>query len=115
MFSLKMLNGAVLAFLATTVYASSSACPFNYPSELNSTQSGNGLVFTIISNNPVTDNRVVQLRPNIFFPGAFFAAIDNTSSVLLANLVDAGLCKSWSSREQIFCYQKMKPRISLGI
>jgi hypothetical protein len=89
-----LVPGAVLAFLATTASAASSPCPFNYPSELNSTQSGNGLVFTVISNNPVTDNRAIQLRPNPFFPGAFFAAIDNTSSVLLANLVDAGFCKS---------------------
>jgi len=91
MFSSNLLTSAIVAFLATTVSAASSPCPFNYPSELNSTESGNGLVFTVISNNPVTDNRAVQLRPNPFFPGAFFAAIDNTSSVLLSNLVDAGL------------------------
>lgn len=94
-FSNKLLTGTVLVgLLATTAFAASSPCPFNYPVELNSTESGNGLVFTVISNNPITDNRAVQLRPNPFFPGALFAAIDNTSSVLLGNLVDAGLCKS---------------------
>jgi hypothetical protein len=86
-------SSAILALIITTASAASSPCPFNYPSMLNSTQSSHGLVFTISSTNPVTNNRAVQLRPNIFFPGAFFAAIDNTSSVLLANLVDAGICK----------------------
>ncbi|RYP75198.1 hypothetical protein DL771_002523 [Monosporascus sp. 5C6A] len=75
---------------ATNVLAASSLCPFNYPSELNNTESGNGLVFTIASNNPVINNRAVQLRPNPFFEGGFFCGIDAQSPVLLANFREGG-------------------------
>jgi len=85
--------------LATLTSAASSACPFNYPSTLNTTTSHNGLVFTIISNNPVTNNRAVQLRPNIFFEGGYFTAIDDSSPVLLGNLKNGGL---YSQARNIF-------------
>ncbi|KAI0132353.1 hypothetical protein BJ170DRAFT_592315 [Xylariales sp. AK1849] len=90
MVSSKAFTGAVLA-LANICAAVNSPCPFNYPTDLNNTESGNGLVFTAITNNPLTNNRAVQLRPNPFLPGAFFVGIDNSSSVLLGNLRDAGL------------------------
>ena len=86
------LSSSILAlFFSTLTSAASSACPFNYPSTLNTTTSHNGLVFTIISNNPITINRAVQLRPNIFFEGGYFTAIDNSSPVLLGNLKNGGL------------------------
>ena len=85
--------------LATSTSAVSSTCPFNYPSTLNTTTSHNGLVFTIISNNPLTNNRAVQLRPNPFFEGGYFTAIDNSSPVLLGNLRNGGL---YSQARNIF-------------
>ncbi|KAI1748245.1 hypothetical protein F4782DRAFT_380014 [Xylaria castorea] len=78
-----------LALLATGALAQSSNCPFNYPAELNSTQSHNGLVFTLASNNPVTNNRALQLRVNPFLEGGFFVGVDASSPVLLANFEDA--------------------------
>ncbi|KAI0856898.1 hypothetical protein F4860DRAFT_491606 [Xylaria cubensis] len=78
-----------LALLATDALAQSSTCPFNYPAELNSTQSHNGLVFTLASNNPVTNNRALQLRVNPFLEGGFFVGVDASSPVLLANFEDA--------------------------
>lgn len=81
-----------LALLAaSSVLAQSSTCPFNYPATLNSTQSHNGLVFTIASNNPVTANRAVQLRPNPNLEGGFFVGLDATSAVLLSNFDDAAI------------------------
>ncbi|KAI1164706.1 hypothetical protein F5B18DRAFT_614133 [Nemania serpens] len=89
---MKSLTFPLLAFLATsTVFAQTSTCPFNYPSTLNGTQSHNGLIFTIISNNPVTNNRAVQLRPNPYLEGGFFAGLDAASPVLLSNLADGAL------------------------
>ncbi len=76
--------------LATRVAAASSPCPFNYPSNLNNTESGNGLVFTIASTNPVTNNRVVQLRPDPKIKTGSFGAIDSQSPVLLANFRAGG-------------------------
>ncbi|KAJ8105885.1 hypothetical protein ONZ43_g7248 [Nemania bipapillata] len=49
---------------ASTVVAQSSTCPFNYPVNLNVTESSNGLVFTVASTNAVTNNRAIQLRTN---------------------------------------------------
>ncbi|KAI3323987.1 hypothetical protein HD806DRAFT_496143 [Xylariaceae sp. AK1471] len=68
----------------------SSICPFNYPVELNTTESHNGLVFTVASTNPVTNNRAIQLRVNPNLKGGFFAGLDASSPVLLANFQDAG-------------------------
>ncbi|KAI0479512.1 hypothetical protein GGR56DRAFT_384911 [Xylariaceae sp. FL0804] len=74
--------------------ATSSVCPYNYPIQLNATDSKNGLVFTVASTNPITNNRAIQLRPSdAQHPGSTssLAGIDATSPVLLANLVDGGL------------------------
>ncbi|KAI0598660.1 hypothetical protein F4775DRAFT_553806 [Biscogniauxia sp. FL1348] len=77
--------------LVSGALAASSSCPYNYPVELNNTESHSGLVFTVISSNPATNNRPVQLRPNPFFVnGSYFAGIDNSSSVLLGNFRDGG-------------------------
>ncbi|KAI0550425.1 hypothetical protein F4679DRAFT_211292 [Xylaria curta] len=78
-----------LALLATGALAQSSTCPFNYPAELNTTQSHNGLVLTLASNNPATNNRALQLRVNPFLEGGFFVGVDASSPVLLANFEDA--------------------------
>lgn len=80
---------AALGF-ATSATAASSPCPFNYPSNLNNTESGNGLIFTIASNSPVTNNRAVQLRPDPQIPTGSFGAIDAQSPVLLANFRGGG-------------------------
>ncbi|KAI1110978.1 hypothetical protein F5Y14DRAFT_427053 [Nemania sp. NC0429] len=89
---MKSLTSPSLALLAAgTVFAQSSPCPFNYPATLNATQSHNGLIFTIISGSPVTNNRAIQLRPNPYLEGGFFAGLDATSPVLLSNLADAAV------------------------
>ncbi|KAI1187778.1 hypothetical protein F5B17DRAFT_303857 [Nemania serpens] len=89
---MKSLTFSSLALLAAgTAFAQSSTCPFNYPITLNATQSLNGLVFTIASNNAVTNNRAIQLRPNPNLKGGFFAGLDATSPVLLSNLARGGL------------------------
>ncbi|KAI8634509.1 hypothetical protein F5Y19DRAFT_413721 [Xylariaceae sp. FL1651] len=76
--------------LATGALSTSSTCPFNYPVELNSTESNNGLVFTIASTNPITNNRVLQLRVNPNLDSGFFVGLDAASPVLLANFQSAG-------------------------
>lgn len=91
MVSSNFLTGAALLALASTAAAASSPCPYNYPPVLNSTGSDKGLIFTVVSSNPQTNNRAVQLRPNPFLAGAFFGGVDDKSAVLLGNLVDAGL------------------------
>ncbi|KAI8949886.1 hypothetical protein F4801DRAFT_551395 [Xylaria longipes] len=78
-----------LALLATGALAQSSTCPFNYPAELNSTQSHNGLVLTLATNNPATNNRALQLRVNPYLEGGFFVGVDESSPVLLANFANA--------------------------
>ncbi|KAI0401517.1 hypothetical protein F4802DRAFT_425023 [Xylaria palmicola] len=89
---MKPLTLTSLALLAAgTLSAQTSSCPFNYPPELNTTQSHNGLVLTIASNNPITNNRAIQLRANPYLPGAFFAGVDAASPVLLTNLADSAL------------------------
>ncbi|KAK7752808.1 hypothetical protein SLS62_005150 [Diatrype stigma] len=76
-----------LAFaMSATAAARSSSCPFNYPANLNTTESDNGLVFTIASTNAATNNRVVQLRPDPLIPTGSIAVIDPSSPVLLGNL-----------------------------
>ncbi|KAI1431967.1 hypothetical protein GGR50DRAFT_30489 [Xylaria sp. CBS 124048] len=65
-----------------------SICPFNYPIELKNTHSNNGLVFTIASTNPVTNNRAIQLRSNPDLDSGSFAGLDATSPVLLSNFQD---------------------------
>ncbi|KAI1084635.1 hypothetical protein F5B20DRAFT_522454 [Whalleya microplaca] len=89
MISPKSLVAVTLA-LASGALAASSPCPFNYPSALNNTESSNGLIFTIASNNPATNNRAVQLRANPFLEGGFFGGIDASSPVLLGNFKDSG-------------------------
>ncbi|KAI1305530.1 hypothetical protein F5Y03DRAFT_356216 [Xylaria venustula] len=82
----------LMALLATgSALAAQSICPFNYPVELNSTQSTNGLTFTIASTNPVTANRVLQLRTNPNLDGGFFVGLDASSPVLLSNLANASV------------------------
>lgn len=77
----------------TARQTSSSTCPFNYPSQLNTTKSHNGLIFTIASNNPQTKNRAVQLRTVASSYGSSdaplcqVAAIDCSSPVLLGQFV----------------------------
>ncbi|KAI1327628.1 hypothetical protein F5Y16DRAFT_371268 [Xylariaceae sp. FL0255] len=87
---MKSLIATALA-LSTGVLASSSTCPFNYPAEINTTDSGNGLVWTIASTNPVTNNRAIQLRTNPNIDGAFYVGLDASSSVLLGNLADGAI------------------------
>jgi len=82
-----MLFASLLATAALAV-AQTSTCPFNYPAQLNQTASHHGLIFTITSNSPATNNRAIQLRPNPFLPGGFFVGVDNSSAVLLSNLQD---------------------------
>ena len=92
-----MLSKAVTSILALASLAScltirqapsSAACPYNYPVTLNNTESHNGLIFTIASNNPITKNRAVQLRnaPSSYGKNVQVAAIDATSPVLLGQL-----------------------------
>ncbi|KAI0469371.1 hypothetical protein F4859DRAFT_487948 [Xylaria cf. heliscus] len=80
-----------LALLATGALAQSSTCPFNYPAELNSTQSHNGLILTVASTNAATNNRALQLRVNPNLEGGFFVGVDASSAVLLANFDNAAL------------------------
>ncbi|KAI1124152.1 hypothetical protein F5Y10DRAFT_250252 [Nemania abortiva] len=81
-----------LALLAaSTASAQSSTCPFNYPVNLNTTESSNGLVFTLASTNSVTNNRALQLRTNPNLNTGFFVGLDATSPVLLSNFADGGL------------------------
>jgi hypothetical protein len=51
-----LLTTAALAVASTDV-TRTSACPYNYPPQLNTTASSHGLIFTITSSNPVTNNR----------------------------------------------------------
>ncbi|KAI1173001.1 hypothetical protein F4777DRAFT_581386 [Nemania sp. FL0916] len=88
---MKLSTLPLLAILAKRVISATSPCPFNYPAELNTTQSNNGLVFTVASTNAVTNNRAIQLRTNPNFDGGFFVGIDASSPPLLANLADAAL------------------------
>ncbi|CAJ2512119.1 Uu.00g077440.m01.CDS01 [Anthostomella pinea] len=74
--------------LVPAVLASGNTCPFNYPAELNTTESHQ--IFTIASNSPVTNNRAIQLRKNSYLQGGFFAGIDATSPVLLGNFRGGG-------------------------
>ncbi|KAI0391011.1 hypothetical protein F5Y17DRAFT_461205 [Xylariaceae sp. FL0594] len=80
--------GAAVPKAATAT--SSSPCPFNYPADLRTTTSHNGLVYTVISNNPATDNRALQLRANPNLPGGFYVGIDAASPVLLGNFREGG-------------------------
>jgi len=75
-----------LTSLLVAASASFSPCPFNYPGELNLTEQGEGLVFTLRSNNPLTNNRAVQLRPSATDASIQIAAIDAHSPVLLGQL-----------------------------
>ncbi|KAH8878968.1 hypothetical protein GQ53DRAFT_789600 [Thozetella sp. PMI_491] len=77
--------------MAIWVSAASSPC-----SELTTTEGG--LAFNIISNNPETNGRSLQLRPNQYeteysFPeGTFhYVGLDDSSPVLLADLESGGL------------------------
>ncbi|KAI1826809.1 hypothetical protein F4861DRAFT_536575 [Xylaria intraflava] len=80
---------ASLALAAGALSAnSSSTCPYNYPIQLNNTHSDNGLIFTIASTNPATNNRAIQLRPNPDLPTGSFAGLDASSPVLLSNFQD---------------------------
>lgn len=67
-----------------------SACPFNYPISLNTTNSARGLVLTIILGDAKNNHRAVQLRPDTSAEGVkdgiLLAGIDPASEVLLANL-----------------------------
>lgn len=92
MVSTTFITTASLA-LASIAAAATSTCPFNYPVVVNTTTSRNGLVLTVISNTAATNNRAVQLRPNPFLEGGFFAGVDNSpaSGVLLANLREGGI------------------------
>ncbi|KAH8681380.1 hypothetical protein BX600DRAFT_429326 [Xylariales sp. PMI_506] len=85
------LLSTVMLSLVGNVVSQSSTCPFNYPPIINTTTSTSGLVFSIISSDPATNNRAVQLRPNPFLIGAFFAGVDDSSAVLLGNLQDGGV------------------------
>ena len=83
-----------VAAAAATATPSSAPCPFNYPVSVNNTRSGNGLVFTIASNNTATNNRAVQLHANgTESSTSSFGAVDvsSASPVLLANLHGGGL------------------------
>ncbi|GAW15152.1 hypothetical protein ANO14919_045610 [Xylariales sp. No.14919] len=80
-----------LALLATGALSAQSICPFNYPVHLNSTQSDNGLVFTLASTTASTNNRALQLRPNPYLAGGFFVGLDAASPVLLANFGQAAV------------------------
>ncbi|KAI0804883.1 hypothetical protein GGR55DRAFT_304364 [Xylaria sp. FL0064] len=80
-----------LALLATGALAAQSICPYNYPIELNTTESNNGLIYTIASTNPATNNRGLQLRPNPNLEGGFFVGLDTTSPVLLSNFANASV------------------------
>ncbi|KAI0099309.1 hypothetical protein GGR51DRAFT_552040 [Nemania sp. FL0031] len=86
-----LILSSLVLLAASAVAAQSSTCPFNYPVNLNATQSSNGLIFTIASTNPVTNNRALQLRTNPFLDGGFFVGLDASSSVLLSNFADGGL------------------------
>ncbi|KAI0876503.1 hypothetical protein GGS24DRAFT_220827 [Hypoxylon argillaceum] len=89
------MKSLILPFLAlmasSKVAAQSSTCPFNYPVNLNATESSNGLVFTVASTNAVTNNRALQLRTNPNLASGFFVGLDATSPVLLSNLADAAV------------------------
>ncbi|KAI1424833.1 hypothetical protein F5Y12DRAFT_425469 [Xylaria sp. FL1777] len=82
---------ASMALLATGVLSAQSICPFNYPVQINSTQSNNGLVFTIASTTSTTNNRGIQLRTNPFLEGGFFAGLDAASPVLLTNFQNSSV------------------------
>lgn len=64
MYSPFIFAAAVLS-LASLTLAKSASCPYNYPAFLNNTANSNGLVLTVISNNPVTNNRVVQVSRQV--------------------------------------------------
>ncbi|KAF2149594.1 hypothetical protein K461DRAFT_49057 [Myriangium duriaei CBS 260.36] len=82
------LAAILLPSTLTLAQTRTSSCPYNYPVDLNTTKSAEGLTFNVISNNPLTNNRVLQLRPNPYSTGAgnfSFVGIDAHSPVLLAN------------------------------
>ncbi|KAI1364806.1 hypothetical protein F5Y08DRAFT_305800 [Xylaria arbuscula] len=82
---------ASLALLATPALSAQSICPSNYPVHLNTTESANGLIFTIASTDPATSNRAIQLRPNPNLSGGYFAGLDISSPVLLSNFANSSL------------------------
>jgi len=85
-----MLSSLAFAIGAIAAKTNSSPCPFNYPAELRNTESHNGLVFTVISNTPATNNRALQLRDNPNFEGFFYVGLDAASPVLLSNFNQGG-------------------------
>lgn len=96
-YALLLLRLASLASSLTGRQASSAQCPFNCPVNLNTTESQNGLIFTIASNNRLTKNRAIQFRSvtpsynsNVSSP-AQVAAIDSTSPVLLGKFWNGAL------------------------
>ncbi|KAK5631460.1 hypothetical protein RRF57_007174 [Xylaria bambusicola] len=80
-----------LSLLATGALPAQSICPYNYPVHINTTQSNNGLIFTIASTTPSTNNRAIQLRPNPYLGGGYFAGLDPSSAVLLSNLANSSI------------------------
>ncbi|KAI1269607.1 hypothetical protein F5Y18DRAFT_104607 [Xylariaceae sp. FL1019] len=93
--------------LGATTAGTGSICPFNYPAEVNTTESGNGLIFTIASNNPVTNNRALQLRTNPNSEGLYYVGLDASSPVLLSNFAD-GAIKS-QARNQVNAIEDLGP------
>ncbi|KAG9248628.1 hypothetical protein BJ878DRAFT_476363 [Calycina marina] len=71
--------------------AASFPCHLKHPVELNTTASDNSFIFSIISENRATNNRVLQLRPKIFFDGGYFISNSSSSPVLLGSLHSADL------------------------
>ncbi|TGJ88415.1 hypothetical protein E0Z10_g264, partial [Xylaria hypoxylon] len=80
-----------VALLATGAISAQSICPFNYPVNLNSTQSHNGLIFTVASITAATNNHALQLRTNPFLEGGFFVGLDTISPILLSNFQDSSI------------------------
>lgn len=83
---------------ATSLAASGSndaPCPFNYPTFLNTTGSGNGLIATVaLSKNPAINNKALQLITidKTGTKGVQFVGLkaDDSSPVLLSNLKNGG-------------------------
>ena len=73
-----------------------SPCPYNYPSEVNTTTTPKSFHLSVQSNNPLARGRNVQVRPSK--PGdpssPSIVVVDSSSPVLLSQLRNGALCSA---------------------
>ena len=86
MYLVRSFSLVILSLLPTSTSAQSgsSACPCNYPAFVNTTTGPSGFLLHVKSNNPLTRNRAVQLRPDATSDS--IVVVDSTSPVLLSQM-----------------------------